>query len=263
VIELREVSKTYETAERTVHAVKTTDLYVPGGTITGLVGFSGAGKSTLLRLINLLERPTSGKVVVDGCELTALNEKRLRRERRNVGVIFQGFNLLAGRTALGNVVFPLEVAGVDRAERRRRGMDSLERVGLAEEAAAYPAQLSGGQKQRVGIARALVNDPKVLLSDEATSALDPHTTLTILQLLRQLNAELGLTILVVTHEINVVNYLCHRVAVMERGTIIERFDLTGEIPAPSTPLGRFLFDSARGWDDETATLARQVAEATT
>lgn len=263
MIQLRGVSKTFESGGRRVEAVKPTTLDVPEGTVMGLVGFSGAGKSTLLRLVNLLERPTAGEVWVAGQEMTRLGERELRAARRRVGIIFQGFNLLASANAVDNVAFPLEVAGVDRGERRRRAMESLARVGLTEHAKAYPAQLSGGQKQRVGIARALVAEPKVLLSDEATSALDPHTTLTILQFLKQLNDELGLTILVVTHEINVVKFLCDRVAVMERGRLIEHLDLTSGPPTPATPLGTFLFDSAGGWDDKTVDLARSVAEATT
>lgn len=263
MIELEAVAKRFETRSGTIDAVLPTDLTIDAGRIMGVVGFSGAGKSTLLRLINLLETPTTGTVRVDGRDLTAMTTAQLRAARRDIGIIFQGFNLLASRTVLENVAFPLRLAGVDRSERRQRGMEMLERVGLGDKARAYPAQLSGGQKQRVGIARALVTRPKVLLSDEATSALDPHTTLTILRTLKELNADLGLTMVVVTHEINAVTYLCDEVAVMERGKVIEHLPLAGVKPAPTTLLGRFLFDSADGWDEGTARLAEQIAEATT
>lgn len=262
MIELRGVSKRFTARDREVQAVAPTDLTVEAGRIVGIVGFSGAGKSTLLRLVNLLERPTTGSVHVDGRDLTALRPSELRRARREIGIIFQGFNLMSRRSALENVAFPLEVAGVSRSERIGRAKESLERVDLLDCADSYPAQLSGGQKQRVGIARALVTRPKILLSDEATSALDPHTTLTILRSLKELNEELGLTILVVTHEINVVSYLCHEAAVMERGRIIERLQVKDTTPAPTTPLGRFLFASATGWNEETVRLAEDVAEAT-
>lgn len=262
MIELTGVSKRFDAGGREIQAVAPTDLVVDAGKIVGIVGFSGAGKSTLLRMINLLERPTTGTVTVNGRTLTDLSAGDLRRARREIGIIFQGFNLMARRTAVENVAFPLEVAGVGRDERQARARESLERVDLLDYADSYPAQLSGGQKQRVGIARALVTRPKVLLSDEATSALDPHTTLTILRSLKDLNEELGLTILVVTHEINVVSYLCDEAAVMERGHIVERLQVKGTTPAPSTPLGRFLFASAKGWDDETVKLAERVAEAT-
>ena len=262
MIELRNVSKQFGEGDDAVHAVCPTDLTVERGDIMGVVGFSGAGKSTLLRLVNRLEEPTTGTVFVDGTDITSLSGKRLHEARRRIGVIFQGFNLLSNRTTLHNVALPLELDHVTRAERRRRAMAALERVGLADRAKAYPSQLSGGQKQRVAIARALVTEPKVLLSDEATSALDPHTTLSILHFLRDLNDDLDLTMLVVTHEINVVSYLCNRVSVMERGDIIERLDLTAGA-TPVTPLGRFLFDSANGWDEETVRLADEVAGATT
>jgi D-methionine transport system ATP-binding protein len=262
MIELRGVSKRFDAGDREVQAVAPTDLTVDRGRIVGIVGFSGAGKSTLLRLVNLLERPTSGTVHVDGKDLTSLGPRDLRRARRDIGIIFQGFNLMARRTAVENVAFPLEVAGVGRDERMARARESLARVDLLDCADSFPAQLSGGQKQRVGIARALVTRPKVLLSDEATSALDPHTTLTILRSLKELNEDLGLTIIVVTHEINVVSYLCDEAAVMERGHIVERLQVKGTAPQPSTPLGRFLFASATGWDEETVRLAAHVAEAT-
>ena len=263
MIHLDGVAKTFGTGETAIDAVKPTTMTIDAGEVVGVVGFSGAGKSTLLRLINVLERPTSGSVTVDGQDLTALPAGRLREERQKAGMIFQSFNLLASRTALDNVAFPLEVAGVGARDRRQRSMESLERVGLADRADAYPSQLSGGQRQRVGIARALVARPKVLLSDEATSALDPHTTLTILELLRELNQELGITIVVVTHEINVVTYLCDRVAIMERGAVIEEIDLRQGEPQPETNLGKFLFDSAGGWTEESVRLAQNVLGATT
>ena len=263
MIQLEGVSKTFGTGDDSIEAVKPTTMSIGAGDVVGVVGFSGAGKSTLLRLINMLERPTSGTVVVDGKDLTALRNRSLREERQKAGMIFQSFNLLASRTALDNVAFPLEVAGIGAKERRQRSLESLKRVGLDDRADAYPSQLSGGQRQRVGIARALVARPKVLLSDEATSALDPHTTLTILELLRELNEELGITIVVVTHEINVVTYLCDRVAIMERGAVIEDIDLTSGEPQPATNLGKFLFDSAGGWTEESVQLAQNVLGATT
>ncbi|WP_067500693.1 methionine ABC transporter ATP-binding protein [Actinoplanes sp. TFC3] len=213
--------KTYHARRREVVAVNDVDLEVRPGEIFGVLGRSGAGKSTLLRCVNLLERPDAGTVLVDGVELTALSDRKLRAARRRVGMIHQHFALLSSRTVAGNVAFPLEVAGVPRTQRSARVAELLELVGLSDRAGAYPAQLSGGQKQRVGIARALAAEPTVLLSDEATSALDPDTTRSILDLLLDLNRRLGLTILLITHEMDVVKRVCHAAAVMREGRFTE------------------------------------------
>jgi D-methionine transport system ATP-binding protein len=252
MIELEGVSKTFlEGTDGEVLAVKPTDLTVLKGRIQGVLGFSGAGKSTLLRLVNLLEQPTAGVVRVDGQALTSMSDGELRRARRSIGMIFQSFNLLSNRTCLANVEFALEFANRTKRQRRQRAMECLEIVGLTDKARAYPAQLSGGQRQRVGVARALANDPNVLLCDEATSSLDPHTTLSILRFLKQINRELEMTILVVTHEINVATYLCDDLAIMDNGNIVERLDLNDPEVEPRSPLGRFLFDTMEGWTDET------------
>jgi D-methionine transport system ATP-binding protein len=252
MVRLAGVSKTYLAGtDREVPAVHPTDLDIPKGRVQGVLGFSGAGKSTLLRLTNLLEQPTTGTVTVDGQELTSLRGRDLRAARQHIGMIFQAFNLLASRTTLGNVEFALEVAGVPRQRRRARALECLDIVGLADRARFYPAQLSGGQRQRVGIARAIANDPKVLLCDEATSSLDPHTTLSVLRFLKKINRELDMTMVVVTHEINVATYLCDDLAVMDSGRIVERLDMRAEQVVPRTPLGRFLFDTMHGWTDDT------------
>ncbi len=230
LIKLHNVEKTYAARGGTgaVTALHAITLDVPKGAILGVIGRSGAGKSTLIRLVNGLERPSSGKVIVDGVEISALPEKALRRERRAIGMIFQHFNLLARRTAFDNVALPLEIAGVSSAEIRKRVAPLLDLVGLSDKADSYPAELSGGQKQRVGIARALATNPKVLLSDEATSALDPETTEQILALLRRVNAELDITTLLITHEMSVIKSVADRVAVIDGGRIVEEgttFDL--------------------------------------
>lgn len=221
MIQLENISKTFRTEKHTVDAVRDVTLRIGQGEIYGIIGFSGAGKSTLVRCINLLERPTAGKVYFDGTELTALSAGELRRARRGIGMIFQQFNLMASRTVEGNVALPLEGSGKTREEIRARVRELLEYVGLNDKANAYPSQLSGGQKQRVAIARALANEPKVLLCDEATSALDPQTTKSILNLLQKLNRELGITIVIITHEMAVIKKICSRVAVMEHGRVVE------------------------------------------
>ena len=229
IIELKGITKTFGTGDTAVTALKDVDLTIYEGEIFGVIGLSGAGKSTLVRCINLLEKPTAGTVTVNGKELTRLSEKDLRLERRSIGMIFQGFNLLQQKSVLDNVCFPLLLAGVNRKEARQKAEKLLERVGLSEQKDAYPAQLSGGQCQRVAIARALSTDPKVLLCDEATSALDPTTTLSILDLLKELNRELNVTVVVITHEMKVVEAICHRVAILadnhveELGTVEEIF----------------------------------------
>ncbi len=204
-----------------VRAVDEVTLDIREGEIFGVIGQSGAGKSTLVRLINALERTTGGDVVVDGVSLGSLNETRLRPVRAGIGMVFQQFNLLSSRTVSGNVAYPLEVAGWPRAERDARVAELLDFVGLADKAGVYPSTLSGGQKQRVGIARALATNPRILLADEATSALDPETTRDVLDLLQRVNRELGVTVVVITHEMDVVRSICHRVAVMDRGHVVE------------------------------------------
>ncbi|GID91806.1 methionine ABC transporter ATP-binding protein [Amorphoplanes digitatis] len=241
MIQIEDLRKTYRSRRRDVVAVDGVDLGVRQGEIFGVLGQSGAGKSTLLRCVNLLERPDAGTVVVDGLELTALRERPLRAARRRVGMVHQHFALLSSRTAAGNVALPLEVTGMPRADRARRVAELLELVGLEQRAAAYPAQLSGGQKQRVGIARALAAGPQVLLSDEATSALDPETTGSILDLLLDLNRRLGLTILLITHEMDVVRRICHSAAVMRDGRFAESGQVADLLRRPGSELARGLF----------------------
>lgn len=223
MIEFHHVNKSYRVAGRQVPALQPTDLRIERGQVFGLIGHSGAGKSTLLRLINRLEEPSGGRIVVDGEDVTALDADGLRRFRRQVGMIFQHFNLLSSKTVAANVAMPLELAGeLSRTEITQRVTELLARVGLSEHANKYPAQLSGGQKQRVGIARALSTRPKILLCDEATSALDPQTTGQVLQLLAEINRELGLTIVLITHEMDVIRRVCDQVAVMDAGNIVEQ-----------------------------------------
>jgi D-methionine transport system ATP-binding protein len=225
MIQLTDVTKTFETKKGRVEALNSVSLEVKKGEIFGVVGYSGAGKSTLIRCVNLLERPTQGTVTVGGQELTALSPSQLRQERKRIGMIFQGFHLLKTATVQDNIAIPLRLAGHSRAEVQRRVDHYLEIVGLSDRKEAYPAQLSGGQKQRVAIARALSHEPEVLLSDEATSALDPDTTESILSLLRRINEKLGITILLITHEMAVIQKVCDRMAVMESGTIVESGDV--------------------------------------
>lgn len=249
MIELRQVSKTFQVRDHAVHALLPTDLTVAEGQVVGLLGFSGAGKSTLLRLINRLEEPSSGSVRVGGTDLVGLSQAELRQARQQIGMIFQQFNLLSSRSALDNVAFSLEVAGVDAAARRQRARDALNAVGLSDKEHAHPAQLSGGQKQRVAIARALATNPRILLCDEATSALDPHTALSILRLLKQLNRERGMTMVMVTHDIKVASYLCEQSVVLEKGRVVDRIDMANA--APQSLLGKFFFETAKGWTDQT------------
>ncbi|MWV48304.1 ATP-binding cassette domain-containing protein [Rathayibacter sp. VKM Ac-2803] len=234
------LSKTFG-GSRAVRALDDVSLHVEEGTIFGVVGQSGAGKSTLLRAINLLERPDAGTVEVGGVTLTDLDERALRRARHDIGMVFQHFNLLSNRTVQQNVEFALETIGVHGAERSRRAAEMLDLVGLSSLAGGFPAQLSGGQKQRVGIARALAGRPRVLLSDEATSALDPETTRSILDLLRSLNRELGLTVLLITHEMDVVKRICDSAALMESGRILEQGELVRLVSTPGSALARELF----------------------
>lgn len=228
MIELQNLTKIFHTAEGEVEALKKVSITIPNGEIYGIIGMSGAGKSTLVRCINLLERPDEGTVKVDGQDLAQLSERELRKMRRNITMIFQGFNLLMQRNCLRNVCYPLELAGVKKAEARKKAMELLELVGLQDKALAYPAQLSGGQKQRVAIARALATNPKVLLCDEATSALDPTTTNSILELIRDINSRFGITVIIITHQMSVVENVCRQVAILDRGEVVEHGDV-GEI----------------------------------
>uniref|UniRef100_A0AAU2A9T6 ATP-binding cassette domain-containing protein n=1 Tax=Streptomyces sp. NBC_00093 TaxID=2975649 RepID=A0AAU2A9T6_9ACTN len=241
------LTKVYRSRGREVTALDGVDLHVREGEVYGVIGQSGAGKSSLIRCVNLLERPTAGTVSVDGHDLTALAGRgpragrELRRARSRIGMVFQHFNLLSSRTVQDNVELPLEILGTSGNERSRKALELLDLVGLADKAKAYPAQLSGGQKQRVGIARALAGDPKVLLSDEATSALDPETTRSILQLLRDLNRQLGLTVLLITHEMDVVKSICDSAALMENGRIVESGTVSELLATPGSELAAALF----------------------
>ncbi len=241
MIHLRDVSKTYPASDAA--ALDGVSLEIPAGGVFGVIGQSGAGKSTLIRLINALERPTSGRVEVDGIDVAGLSAAELRALRRRIGMIFQNFGLLSSRTVAANVAFPLVLAGVAKATRECKVAALLDRVGLSDHAAKYPAQLSGGQKQRVGIARALATDPDILLCDEATSALDPETTRSVLTLLRDLNRDLGLTIVLITHEMDVVRYVCDRVAVLERGRVVETGTVTDIFANAAHPATRRMLQS--------------------
>ncbi|UCJ17816.1 methionine ABC transporter ATP-binding protein [Pseudomonas sp. MM211] len=221
MIDFHQVHKAYRVSGRDIPALQPCDLHIDRGEVFGIIGHSGAGKSTLLRLINRLEEPSGGRIDIDGVDVTALGADGLRTFRQQVGMIFQHFNLLSSKTVAANVAMPLKLAGVPNAEIEQRVAELLERVGLQDHANKYPAQLSGGQKQRVGIARALATRPKILLCDEATSALDPQTTASVLQLLAEINRELGLTIVLITHEMDVIRRVCDRVAVMDAGVIVE------------------------------------------
>ncbi len=221
IIRMDHLKKEFKQKDMDIHAVSDVSLDIQKGDIYGIIGMSGAGKSTLVRCLNFLERPTSGKVYVDGKDLSALSEKELRREREDIGMIFQHFNLLMQKSVIDNVCFPLQIAGMKKRAAREKAMEYLEIVGLGEKAKSYPAQLSGGQKQRVAIARVLASDPKILLCDEATSALDPQTTKSILQLLKEINRKFGITIVVITHEMSVVQEICTHVAILDQGRLVE------------------------------------------
>lgn len=221
MIELKNICKTYVSSGQIVEVVKNVTLTINDGDIFGIIGFSGAGKSTLVRCINLLERPTSGQVLIDGDDITRFSAKELRAARKKIGMIFQHFNLMPSRTVLDNVVYALHGSGLTRAQMCEKAFKLLSLVEVADKANAYPSNLSGGQKQRVAIARALANEPKILLCDEATSALDPQTTKQILALLKKLNADFGITIVLITHEMAAVKEICNRTAVMDHGSVIE------------------------------------------
>lgn len=235
MIELQNVEKTYYGKASDIHALNKTNLNINAGEIFGVIGQSGAGKSTLIRCINMLEVPTGGRVIVDGKDLTAMNESELRKARQSIGMIFQHFNLLASRTVYQNIAFPLEIQGLSSEDIRSKVEPLLELVGLVDRRDHYPSQLSGGQKQRVGIARALASSPKVLLCDEATSALDPQTTKSILDLLKDINKRMNLTIVMITHQMQVVKEICDRVAVIENGYIIEEGTMFELFTNPKTP----------------------------
>src|SRR6201997_2762092 len=241
MIEIRNVSQRFAGPRGWVEALHNVNLSIPRGEVFGIIGRSGAGKSTLVRTINLLTRPTEGNVVIDDSDLTTMPAAQLREARRGIGMIFQHFNLLSSRTVFDNVALPLELAGMKRAEIEAAVLPLLDLVGLSAQKDRYPSQISGGQKQRVGIARALASKPKVLLSDEATSALDPETTRSILQLLRDLNRQLGLTVLLITHEMDVVKTICDSAALMEKGRIVEHGTVSELLATPGSELAAALF----------------------
>ena len=246
MIRLDHVAKTFSGADRSVHAVQDVSLEIPEGDIFGIVGISGAGKSTLVRCMNLLEKPTSGTVTVGGAELTGMTPSQINEQRRGIGMIFQQFNLFATRTVYENVAFPLRGSGMKKEQIREKVLSLLDYVELADKVKAYPSQLSGGQKQRVAIARALATDPRVLLCDEATSALDPITTSAILKLLKRLNRETGITLVIITHQMQVVKELCRHVAVMEKGQVVEQGDVFDVFAWPKEQITRSFVDSAGG-----------------
>lgn len=234
MIYIRDLSKTFTTSDGAVDALKNIDLTINDGDVYGIIGMSGAGKSTLVRCINMLERPTSGQVIIDGNDIGKLTSSELRKARRKITMIFQSFNLLMQRNCLSNICFPLELSGVKKSDAKKRAAELLELVGLPDKAKAYPAQLSGGQQQRVAIARALATDPEILLCDEATSALDPKTTHSILELIRDINKRLGITVIVITHQMSVVEEICNRVAIIERGCVVEEGDVCDIFSRPKS-----------------------------
>ena len=240
IVELRGLSKTFGTGAEQVAALQQVSLAVEPGEIFGIIGLSGAGKSTLVRCINLLERPDEGQVLFHGQDLTAMSTKQLRQVRRKISMIFQSFNLLEQRTALDNICFPLELEGVPKAKAKQRARALLEIVGLPDKAKAYPVQLSGGQKQRIAIARALASDPEVLLCDEATSALDPQTTNSILNLLQTISRERGITVILITHQMSVIEQICNRVAILDSGVVAEIGDVEQVFSNPQSAAGRRL-----------------------
>ena len=240
MIEIKNLYKTFHTKAGDVDALKNINLTINDGDIYGIIGMSGAGKSTLVRCINMLERPTGGQVIIDGKNMELLSDKELREARRDITMIFQSFNLLMQRNCLKNVCFPMELAGVKKAEAEKRAMELLELVGLPDKAKAYPAQLSGGQQQRVAIARALATNPKVLLCDEATSALDPNTTHSILSLIRDINKKLGITVVIITHQMSVVEEVCTHVAILDRGEVAEVGTVGEVFSSPKSAAGRRL-----------------------
>ena len=240
MIEIKNLYKTFHTKAGEVDALKDINLTINDGDIYGIIGMSGAGKSTLVRCINMLERPTGGQVIIDGKNMGLLTDKELREARRDITMIFQSFNLLMQRNCLKNVCFPMELAGMKKADAEKRAMELLELVGLPDKAKAYPAQLSGGQQQRIAIARALATNPKVLLCDEATSALDPNTTHSILSLIRDINKKLGITVVIITHQMSVVEEVCTHVAILDRGEVAEVGTVGEVFSSPKSNAGRRL-----------------------
>jgi D-methionine transport system ATP-binding protein len=240
MIEIKNLCKSFETAEGTVEALKDINLKIQDGDIYGIIGMSGAGKSTLVRCINMLERPTSGQVLIDGKDMGSLSPAQLRQTRRDITMIFQGFNLLMQRNCLKNVCFPLELSGMKASDAKKKAMELLELVGLPDKAKNYPAQLSGGQQQRVAIARALATNPKVLLCDEATSALDPNTTHAILRLIRDINQKLGITVIIITHQMSVVEEICNHVAILDGGVVAEEGAVGTVFSSPKSQAARRL-----------------------
>lgn len=245
MIEIKNLSKTFKTADSSLDALKNVSLTINDGDIYGIIGMSGAGKSTLVRCINMLERPTEGQILIDGVDMGSLSSKQLRDARRNITMIFQGFNLLMQRNCLKNICFPLELEGMKKEDAKKRAFELLEIVGLPDKAKAYPAQLSGGQQQRIAIARALATNPKVLLCDEATSALDPNTTHSILNLIRDINKKLGITVIIITHQMSVVEETCNRVAILDNGTVVEQGEVSTVFAHPqSAAAKRLVFPDA-------------------
>lgn len=240
MIEIKHLSKTFGVSGGTVDALKDIMLTIPDGEIYGIIGMSGAGKSTLVRCINMLERPTSGEVLIDGKSMTELSQRELREKRRDITMIFQGFNLLMQRNCLKNVCFPLELAGVKKADAEKRAAELLELVGLGDKFKSYPAQLSGGQQQRVAIARALATHPEILLCDEATSALDPQTTQSILSLIRDIHDRLGITVIIITHQMSVVEQICTRVAILDGGEVAEEGAVSDVFSSPKSEAAKRL-----------------------
>lgn len=250
MISIEGLSKIFKSNKSSITAVDDLTLDIKEGEIFGVIGYSGAGKSTFVRLLNRLEEPSDGRIVIDQQEITALNTRKLRVARQEIGMIFQHFNLLWSRTVMDNIAFPLEIAGMSKSERDERVQELIKLVGLAGKESAYPSQLSGGQKQRVGIARALANNPKVLLCDEATSALDPETTNAILDLLVDINQKLGLTVILITHEMHVIRKICNQVAVMEEGRIVEQGDVLDVFLRPKKPVTKKFVEQVMGSSDE-------------
>ena len=240
MIELKHLSKVYTNGQTKVEAIRDINLTIEDGDIFGIIGLSGAGKSTLIRCINFLERPTEGQVIFDGVDLSTITHRELLKKRQSMSMIFQSFNLLSQRTALGNICYPLEISGVDKKEARERARELLKVVGLADKEKSYPVQLSGGQQQRIAIARALATNPKVLLCDEATSALDPNTTSSILELLKEINRSMGVTIIVITHEMKVIEQICNKVAVIDNSRIVEEGPVTEVFTAPKSQIAKQL-----------------------
>lgn len=248
MIKLENISKSFAINGKTVEAVKDVSLAIRQGEIFGIIGFSGAGKSTLVRCINLLEKPEKGQVIIDGEDITHYEGKELRHVRQKIGMIFQHFNLMPSRTVFENIELPLKLTKLSASERSQKIKKLLDLVGLSDKAQSYPSQLSGGQKQRVAIARAIANDPKVLLCDEATSALDPQTTHSILQLLKEVNTRLGITIVVITHQMEVIKEICDRVAVMQKGVVVEEGDIVDVFSAPQAPITKSFIQAADNFE---------------